>query len=139
MKRILTLIFFLVVIIGLQAQTVQTVQPGRTVLFSELDITSIAGADTSVKFRLPEGCSYYSIQYVITDTIEGDTVGLRLYGSNDAASWIQIGTDSLLVDTFINATNTFTGTAFYYMFGKVEFSKLSISEGELNLLLNYKK
>jgi hypothetical protein len=137
MKKIFLFIILLASLASF-SQAVQTVNPGRSVIVSNFAIASIGGTDTSFKFRMPNGCEFYSIQTIQTDTIEGSASSLRLWGANDGASWVQVGADSLiLLASQVTNHKEFTGSAWYYDCGRIQLKKNGVTDGDITIILWY--
>ena len=140
MKKILTILLVLACII-IQAQSINTYQPGTSTVQANFAIAGIGGSDTSFKFRFPVGCDAYAIQVNITDTIEpSDTISARLYGSLDGANWYAVS-DTMSFDsvTSIKADH-WKGSYFPFPFGKIMLDKGIVTiDGNVNVILWYEK
>lgn len=138
MKKLI-LIFFLLAAFGMQAQKIQKCEPGRTEIVSNLAIAGIAGADTTIKFTMTEGCAAYSIGIYQTDTIETVATGARLYGTNFGGNDVQIGDTLSLAKDAATQVDYWTGTTFPYYSGGVNIKKYTVSDGDITIVLYYYK
>lgn len=134
MKRLLiTFVLILAVTVGFSQVT--RVGSGKTVMVATFSISGLSGDDTSFVFAAQE-VSYWSLQTVLTDTIEGDNaVGVWLYGSNDGTSWATL-TDSLsfAVTTYPQGKFFTGGSGFPYVYGKVLVKKNGATDGDGRLI-----
>ena len=137
MKKIL--LFLCLIPFVLSAQTVNNVNPGRTVLVSNLAIAGIGGADSTFKFRMEGGCYAYSIEIIQTDTIETVPTGAFLYGGNTGGMDFQIGDSLVLSKDVASQYDSWTGTTLPYAIYGVKVRKLTVSEGKVTIILNYFK
>jgi hypothetical protein len=138
MKKIL-IILFAISAISVQAQNMVYFGKGKTI--GPVSISGMTAADTTITFTL-QGSEFsgkpYSIQCILTDTVETAAVGIYLKASNDGTVYTSL-TDSLsfAVSTY-PLGKYFTGTSFPYIYGGIYIKKNGCTDGDMKFIIIFR-
>jgi hypothetical protein len=109
-----------------------------TTIATTFSVSGLAGADTSIYFKFAQtdwpGGHPYSIQIVLTDTVETHAVGVYLYASNSGVYTEIADTLSMTVSTYPLA-KYFQGDNFPFNAGKIRVVKNGCTDGDLKIIL----
>ena len=122
-----------------QAQNQVFFGTGKTI--GPINVAGLAGADTTIVFTLQGGeisGKPYSIQAILTDTVETGAIGIYLKASNDGSTYTAL-TDSLsMAVTTYPQGKFFTGNSFPYVYGGIYIKKNASTDGDIKFIIIFR-
>lgn len=138
MKKILILMLSVFALIGYGQNQVYYLT-GKTI--GPIDVAGLSGTDTTIVFTLQGGNisgKSYSIQSVLTDTVETGAIGVYLQASNDGTTYTTLADSVSLAVTTYPQGLYFTGTSFPFVYGRLLINKNAATDGDVKFIILFR-